>query len=185
MLKKVELLANVAVLVTTLLLCSILIKKYLLPNASTVGSVHAVQSKTSSTNTPNSQRVQIGTKISVPGVNWSQSPRTVLLALSTSCHFCSESAPFYQRLQQQKPNDVRIIAVLPQSPANGQNYLESLGVSVSEVFQAPLASISVSGTPTMMLIDRNGIVKDSWIGKLGDDRQAEIITALNANTAKE
>ncbi len=40
----------------------------------------------------------VGAKINLSGVDWSKSERNLVLALSTTCHFCSESAGFYQKL---------------------------------------------------------------------------------------
>lgn len=184
MIKKVEVFANVAVIITALLLCSIVVKKYLLPK-DTGNSIQAAQSKPSTTNTSRNRSVQIGTKISVPGIDWSKSDLTVLLALSTTCHFCTESAPFYQRIQQEKPSSLQLVAVLPQSIEDSRQYLNRLGVSVSEIVQTPLSSIGVSGTPTMMLIDNNGIIKAAWTGKVRDDQVAEVMTALSANVARQ
>ena len=184
MIRKVEVLANVAAIITALLLCSIVVKKYLLPK-DTGNSIKAAQSKPSATNTSKNRSVQIGTKISVPGIDWSKSDLTVLLALSTTCHFCTESAPFYQRIQQEKPSSFQLVAVLPQSIEDSRQYLNRLGVSVSEIVQTPLSSIGVSGTPTMMLIDNNGIIKAAWTGKVRDDQVAEVMTALSANVARQ
>jgi thiol-disulfide isomerase/thioredoxin len=102
----------------------------------------------------------------------------VVLALSTTCHFCSESAPFYQKLQQQKPNSVRLVAVLPEPVEDSRNYLNKLGVSVSDIVQSSLASVGVSGTPTLLLIDNQGSVTESWVGKLSDSEAASIISQL-------
>jgi thiol-disulfide isomerase/thioredoxin len=130
---------------------------------------------------PQRQLIQVGKKIALPGIDWSKSARTVVLALSTGCHFCSESAPFYQKLQQQNPSNVRLVAVLPQSVEEGRNYLTKLGVSLNEVVQAPLASVSVSGTPTLLLINHDGVVTDSWVGKLSDGEAAKVMSRIKEN----
>jgi thiol-disulfide isomerase/thioredoxin len=114
----------------------------------------------------------------LPGIDWSKSTRTVVLALSTTCHFCSESGPFYQKLQQQKPNSVRLVAVLPQPVEDSRNYLSKLGVSGADVVQSSLASVGVSGTPTLLLIDNQGSVTDSWVGKLSESEAARVIAQL-------
>ena len=36
----------------------------------------------------------IGSRISLPGLDWARRRATVVLVLSTACHFCTESAPF-------------------------------------------------------------------------------------------
>jgi len=104
-------------------------------------------------------------KIKISEVQWSNSQRTILLALSTHCHFCTASGDFYKRLQEAaRAHGVLIVAVLPQPTDEARSYLENLGVSTAVVKQAPLASVSVSATPTLMMVNSDGMVTDSWIG---------------------
>jgi len=177
--KKLEVLANIAVVITSVVLCSVLVRKYFVSVSKQEAPVEAVSSKSPASSVSRRPSIQVGTKISLPGIDWSKSTRTVVLALSTSCHFCSESAPFYQKLQQQKPNDVRVVAVFPQPVDDGRNYLTKLGVSVSDVVQSSLGSVGVSGTPTLLLIDTEGSVTDSWVGKLSDSEAAKVLAQIH------
>lgn len=171
MLKKIELLANVSIIVVALLLGTILVKRNLPP--------------TRQTTLPPTSGIQPGTKIELPDVDWGQSEQTLLLALSERCHFCSESAGFYQRLAQEKaqPDSTRLIAVLPQDVSRGHAYLNHLGVAVDEVKQSTLSAIGVSGTPTLIMVDRAGIVKESWAGKLPPAQEAEVLRHLRIASA--
>jgi hypothetical protein len=173
--KKLEVLANVAVIVTSVVVCTVLVRRYLLMPTNQAAIVKAAPVSTNDSSSPK-RSIEPGTKISLAGVDWSKSSRTLLLALSTTCHFCTESAPFYQKLQQQKRQDVRLLALLPQPLQESRSYLDKLGVKVDELTQSPLSSVSASGTPTLMLIDNQGTVIDSWVGKLPDDA-AEKVTA--------
>lgn len=76
--------------------------------------------------------------------------------------------------------DTRIVAVLPQTVDESRQYLEKLGVRVDDLKSAPLAAISVGGTPTMMLVDSKGIIRNVWVGKLSNDRQSEVLSAIGA-----
>jgi hypothetical protein len=104
-----------------------------------------------------------------------------LLALQKGCHFCSESAAFYQRLVRETAGrgNIHLIAVLPQTPDEGRKYLDELGVAIAEVKQAQLDSISVRGTPTLILVDNQGLVTTSWVGKLNADGEADVLRRLN------
>lgn len=185
MIRKLEVLANVAVIITSVILCSVLVRKYFFSATKQEPPVEAVASKLPSS-TPSQRRpIQAGTKISLAGIDWSRANRTVVLALSTGCHFCSESAAFYQRLQREKPSDVRLIAVLPQPIENSKGYLDKLGVTVSEIVQAPLSSVGVSGTPTLLLIDSDGTVRESWRGKLSDEEATNVIVRVNGSVVKK
>jgi hypothetical protein len=164
--KKIELLANVAIVVVALLLGVVLVKRYLLPQP--VNSGPAANA-----------RIQPGTKLSLPGVDWGQDDKTLVMALSTTCHFCTESAPFYQKLTRAaEAKGVKVIAVLPQSESEARQYLSGLAIPISDVRQSPLDSLGVSGTPTLILVDDKGQVASSWVGKLQSDRESEVVAGL-------
>jgi thiol-disulfide isomerase/thioredoxin len=118
----------------------------------------------------------------VPGINWSDSEETVLLALSDKCHFCSESAPFYQRLAKEikERKGVRVIAVFPQDVSEGKKYLDGLNVPIPLVAQASLDSVGVRGTPTLVILDKTGVVKQSWVGRLTADKETEVLSRVKS-----
>lgn len=167
MLKKIELLANVAIIVVALLLAAVLVKRNLTPSPQPPPP-------------PPTANIRPGTKIQLPDIDWGASEHTLLLALSDKCHFCSESAEFYQRLSREKAqaDSPRLIAVLPQEVSRGQAYLANLGVAVDDVKQSALSALGVSGTPTLILVDSAGVVKESWVGKLRPEREAEVLRHL-------
>jgi hypothetical protein len=168
--KKIELLANVAIIAVAVLLGAALVRQYLLPGGRDSAA---------------SPRIQKGATVAVPGVDWSKSNRTLILALQKGCHFCTESAPFYKRLAPAaSEKNVRVVAVLPQSPEVGRGYMADLGVPVSEVAQASLDSISVSGTPTLILVDDKGAVLDSWVGKLPAAGEDEVLSLIGSASAR-
>lgn len=160
--KRIELLANIAIIVVAVLIGAVLVKRYLLPQAPS----------------PQAQaRIQPGTKLSVPGVEWGKNERTLLLILSTTCRYCTESSPFYQRLAQEKAKKggVGLIAVLPQSVGDSQKYLNDLGVPVDDVKQATLDAVQARATPTLVVADRTGAVVESWVGKLPAEAEGEVL----------
>lgn len=169
MYKKIELLANISIIVVALLIGTVLVKRYLLPDSRSAAG-------------PSAPRLQPGTKVQLPGVDWGKSGQTLVLALSDTCHFCTESAGFYQRLAEERAKQVglRIIAVLPQDVSRGQAYLGKLGVAADDIKQSQLDAINVRGTPTLLLIDDKGALKESWVGKLPPDKEAEVLNRLRA-----
>ena len=72
------------------------------------------------------------------------------------------------------------MAVLPQSVEEGKDYLKGLGAGIDNVYNAQLGSIGVTATPTLLLVDENGIVSDMWRGKLSDDKEVEVINKLSS-----
>ena len=165
--KKLELAANAAIIIVAILLGVVLVRNYLLP-----------QPKAQQEGAPSS--IARGTRLSLTGVDWTASRKTVVLALSTRCHFCTESAPFYQRLAREntKIGNARIVALFPQPVSDGQKYLSDLGVTVDSVLQTSFDKIGVVGTPTIILADEAGAVIDSWRGKLTTDKETEVLNRL-------
>ena len=120
-----------------------------------------------------------GTKLLLPGVDWARHEQTVVLVLSTQCHFCTESAPFYQRLAKGvQSRDFGLVAVFPQEAVRGEIYLKDLGVSVHQVIQSHPSKLGVGGTPGLILADGEGVVSHAWIGRVSPERESEIVAQL-------
>ena len=163
--KKVELLANIGIIIVAILLGVVLVNRYLLPASPQPNAVQAVQ-------------IKPGMKLSFPDVNWEKSRKTLLLVLSTTCKYCTESAPFYQQLVKSKGGreDVRIVAVLPQTPDEARKYLGDHGITVDQIRQAAPGAAYAKGTPTLISVDNTGSIVESWIGKLPPEKEAEVLS---------
>jgi hypothetical protein len=122
---------------------------------------------------------EIGTKVSLAGADWSKSDRNLVLALSTTCHFCSESAPFYKELvHDAAERGIQIIAVLPQAQSASRSYLDGLGIHVQNIFQSSLDSVEAKATPTLLIVDKAGTINKAWVGKLESQREKQVIASL-------
>jgi len=161
--KRIELISNVAIVLVAIMIGTLVIQKLIRPAPST----------------PPRPTIAVGSKVELAGVDWSKNHKTVVLALQKGCHFCTESAPFYQQLvQAASSKGVKIVAVLPQSVQEAQDYLSSIAVPVFDVRQSSLNPLKVSGTPTLILVDDKGQVAASWAGKLPTAKEAEVLAAL-------
>jgi len=130
-------------------------------------------------NTSQAHDVPIGAKMQLKEVNWSSHRGTLVLALSTTCHFCEESTPFYRDLVAKcSKTHVQTVAVFPQPLKQAASYLDKNKVQVDNVVSASLANLQVSGTPTLIFVDSNGKVQDAWVGKLSSDREREVYSRI-------
>lgn len=121
----------------------------------------------------------VNKQITVPEVNWSGQPKTLVIAFQSSCRFCNESAPFYKRLiETVKDKNIKLVAVLPTEIEESRAHLDKLGLTNLEVRQASLDSIQVNGTPTLLMVNNKGEVTDSWVGKLPPNKETEVINKL-------
>ena len=162
MFKKLEATANLSLIAVSVLFGFVLLKNQVFPDRSS-----------------RPPELSPGTRISLSGVDWKDRHWTLLLALSNKCHFCSESASFYKRLTVGVPKEsVRVIAVLPQSVEIGREYLKSLDLQVEEIRQTHMEALNVRGTPTLILVNEEGIVGKVWRGKLSTEKEAEVMALL-------
>jgi hypothetical protein len=126
-----------------------------------------------------SQQDFVGKTISLPGVRFTPGHNALVVAISTACHFCKDSLPFYKDLAARANGHVALIAVLPQPQSDAAEFLDKAGVATTQTVTASLDSIGVSGTPTVLLVDGSGKVTAAWVGKLDEKGQQSLIhTAL-------
>lgn len=120
-----------------------------------------------------------GTKL-LSGRNWSMSPQTLVLVLSADCKYCTASAPFYRRViaQTSSRRHTKLLALFSQSSNEGQKYLQDLKINIDEVEQKTLRELGVKGTPTLILVDANGIVIRSWEGLLPPEAEDEVLASV-------
>jgi len=161
--KKLEMAANLATLLVALLLGYVLIDRFV---------VHKPPAAAPS--------IRAGDKIPLKDVDWRANGRTLVVVLQKGCHFCSESAPFYQKLAREavQSGKVHVMAVLPQPPREAMDYLSEIGVPITDVRQVKLGEVNVRGTPTLLLVGNTGVVERMWIGKLPVDKESEVLHTL-------
>lgn len=163
----IEVSADIAIIIVAILLGVVLVRHQLFTGAQT----QITESRP--------HMMAAGSKLPLPGVDWAENKRTLVLVFSSTCHFCTESAPFYQRLI--KEGGVRLIAVAPQDVAEGKAYLDRVRVPIGDVRQMPLDAIGVEGTPTLLLVDKEGRVSGEWVGKLSPERESDLLEQVRAS----
>lgn len=168
--KKIELFTNVAIILVALVLGAVLVKKFLL------------------TDTPAQPKkdIAVGEKVNFDQINWASNKNTLVLVLSKDCHFCTESLPFYQKVNQEvaKNPSVKLAAVFPQDVETAQEYLKTNNLDINQVYKANPSAVGAGGTPTLLLIDENGKVVETWFGKLmSSDEEQKVLNRLRSISA--
>jgi len=159
---KIEAVANIIVIVLAVVVGSVFLKDRL------------------STVAPESNEVKAGDKLASPdGWDWAAHDQTLVLGLRKGCHFCEDSAPFYQRLtaQQQGGSNSTIVAVFPDAADAVKEVVQSERLRVHALAGVPLERLKISGTPTLLLVDRSGTVMNAWIGMLSPRQELEVMRA--------
>lgn len=161
--RKIEIVANVSIIVVAIVVC--------------VAAVRYFRTKASGRQAP-TPAMAAGTRINLKSEDWARNRQTLLLALSTNCKYCSASAGFYQRLVNTATSNTKLVAVLPQTPEESQQYLAALKVTIEDVQQISPSSLGVRATPTLILVNSEGNVINSWVGQLSPDKETEVLAVV-------
>jgi thiol-disulfide isomerase/thioredoxin len=163
MTKKLDILTNIAIVIVALIASAVLVKNYLLSKPEQGVPL----------------QIAVGEKLSLTDVDWKGNRNTLVLALTPGCDSCSESAPFYRRLSAELPvQRVHLTAVLPASVEESREYLRSLKVEIGDVRQGSFQSLKVEGTPTLILVDEEGVVRNVWLGRFPPDKEQQVIDII-------
>ena len=163
--KRINLALNVMIALVLVSIGVVVIRHYWRPRSSAVA--------------PRDYGVAVGSKVSLPDIDWEKNGQTLLLVLDTGCAYCTGSAPFYQQIVRHN-RGVQLIATFPQEINKSKQYLNDHNVPIDEVRQASLNSLGVKGTPTLILINSKAEVLRSWPGQLSADAEKEVLSNIGA-----
>jgi hypothetical protein len=111
----------------------------------------------------------------IPGVDFSLADQTLVLVIRSNCPFCTASMPLYREIATQKAERqgaLQIVAMSDEPLAQLQQYLRDNRLPVDSTVSA---RVITPGTPTLVLVDRSGTVKYSWLGKAPDQNSEQRI----------
>ena len=118
------------------------------------------------------------TMAALPGVEYATAPKTLVLVLSSQCRYCTESMPFYLKLAEMRASaSYRMVVVGLETREVLSEYLASHKLQPDAVISAASGTLKVSGTPTLILVEKTGAVTAQWSGALRG-REQEVETAL-------
>jgi thiol-disulfide isomerase/thioredoxin len=132
--------------------------------------------------TESPSKIQVGTIFpAIPQVHLNQSPKTLILALSVHCRFCIQSIPLYHRLAEvarENKDSFRIVAIFLNKESDlVSQFAEEHKLAILAVPSVDFASAKIAKTPTLVLVDNNGKVLESWVGQLSEDQEKDVFKA--------
>ena len=114
-------------------------------------------------------------------VDYSAAPQTMLIAMNTRCSYCKESLPFYKQLgseQRKGSYGARIVAVFPNTETEVEQYKQQNPLDLETLANVDFRSLNIAGTPTIILADSSGRVRDFWIGLLSKDDEEQVLKTI-------
>jgi hypothetical protein len=113
-------------------------------------------------------------------IDFARADRTLVLALRKGCTYCDKSMPFYQKLltgvDKVLPG-VQVVVVSSDALEVSREYLASNKLEVDAI--ATSRDLKVPGTPTLILVDKQGKVSKVWIGLLDMKQQQDVWDSLS------
>jgi predicted transcriptional regulator len=115
-------------------------------------------------------------------IDYSKSDQTLLIALNSTCSYCQESLPLYRRVTSNRVRTdkaLRVVGLFPNDAEEVVKYIQQNQLIIDTVAGVDFNALHISGTPTMILVDHNGVVKEFRNGKLSDRETDEFLRFLS------
>ncbi len=122
----------------------------------------------------------VGREVKLPGAEWQSAPISVVLQISSTCHYCNESMPFYRQMmaaRQAAPAKVPVIVASADAVAVIEQHLADQQVSVDKVLHSRMEGFGTV-TPTVYIVDSKGMVRRVFVGELDSSGQKELLSIV-------
>lgn len=119
----------------------------------------------------------------IAGVDFESKEKTLILVLNVNCIFCEKSLPFYERLLKNEERNgyrAQLVAVFPNQEAEVADYVRHNRLRVTAIPRFDYSAIGVGGTPTLLLVNEEGTLINSWVGQLSAESEEEVLRAVNS-----
>jgi hypothetical protein len=118
-----------------------------------------------------------GSSSQLPAEFYSSAGHTVLIFATTNCAACQRALPFHQQLLHSVANalETRARVVLTSPGDDPAAYAATLNVPATQVMTWDARHTTLRRVPTILIVDRNGVVVYAREGVLNDDQQRELI----------
>jgi AhpC/TSA family len=131
------------------------------------------------------QVLRAGDRIgSPPELHLDAAERTLIMVVQKSCSYCAQSIPFYQQLAKDigtSPGDTQLLVASRDDLDSSRRYLQENRIDITKVIALDrqlTKLLRILGTPTLILVTRDGEVRHTWFGKLSESGEHEVRAAL-------
>lgn len=173
--RRLEQLANLAVIVSAVVFC-FMAYRYLVPPTAAGAREAPIYSP--------GDPIGSASGLGIPG------KRTVLFFVSSTCRYCTDSMPFYKEVMRRVASSpevrqrVDVIVVGRESEATLREYVERYGFSpdrIGTVTESAMPKLAL--TPTSVLVNSEGLVDAAWIGRLDTMNEERFFSLLSKSEA--
>jgi hypothetical protein len=115
------------------------------------------------------------------GVDLRRTQKTLFLYVSSTCQYCVNSMGFYRDLLKDPSYTQRgfqFVVIGPEPPDVLKLFAAQHKLVPDQVISAPVGTLGIASTPTLVLVNRSSVVERRWIGELSQAGRASVIGAL-------
>ena len=119
--------------------------------------------------------------VAPPGYDWHKYGQTLVVAVRNGCVYCEHNYPLYRqldRLEHENHLKAHMLMVMPDDAQTGAALLAANGISSQNIPGTLLNRMKVYGTPTLLLVDANGQLLQSWVGELDASRADALVAQM-------
>lgn len=158
--KKLEIVANAAIIVLAIVLTIVLAQKFFFDSSD------------------KPETVKVGDEINIPELIFSKNEKTILVALQPHCPYCTESANFYRTIQNSisTKGSIRSVALFSPEIQTEKEYFRELNVEFDEIKKISFEPLKIRATPVILVLDKNGKIESVWNGKLPPQKENEFLS---------
>jgi peroxiredoxin len=129
---------------------------------------------------PNVYEFKAGQKADVyDGINYANRKVTLVLFLKSTCPYCTQSMAFYRRVEaivNSRAEVARMVAVSTEPRNVLREYLTTNGLTTA--CDSVSSQEHPQNTPTILQVDRHGVIQNVWIGLQREAGENEILKTI-------
>jgi hypothetical protein len=120
----------------------------------------------------------VGERADLPG-EWLGSGGTLFVFLRSDCAASQANAGLLAGIQSELPSDISVVAVVPTRSGDEEiTFAEGAGFDRARIRTADFESLRLRVVPSLVLLDRDGIVRMERIGTAQTTGRAELTSEL-------
>jgi hypothetical protein len=116
---------------------------------------------------------------SIGGLDLREAANTLLVVVNDDCKYCTEGMPFFKSLMERRNRErSRVVVLSRDSETDLETYLSKHQFVPDGRISIADATLKLHLTPTMLLVDGVGTVKQVWTGIPDANGKQEVLHAI-------
>jgi hypothetical protein len=116
----------------------------------------------------------------ISSLSYTAVQRTVVIAVSSTCEFCGDSAPYFREIADiaDSRTDLQVVVAGVEAPDRLAEYVRQNHLGSVAIATVARGSPLVRFTPTVVVVDASATIRGSWLGRLDENKTREVLNTL-------